>query len=728
MRINRIKLYNISSYSGAQEFDFTVSGPRNIVLIGGQNGTGKTSLFTAIKLALYGPLCFRFQSKNNQYTARIKELISHDAFAQTEVRAYIELEIELPRDQKIVRYIIRRAWSYEDKKLLEEDSVWEEGELLGEQELNFFQNYLYHVIPPNLFDFFFFDGEEIAGFFSTPSYHAYLREAVLTLDHYDTFGLIERYCRRYVVSEEESVQAERQKEEFEAVCNELDQAEAVRQARKERIQELKEQIQRCERGYQDATDRFQAEGGLRQEELDALRKKSSSLERRRDQINLYLKGFVEELAPLVLTLPVAEELREQLKLEQQMQQYRAVSRQISPERLGVVLGGVLPSFGVERQGEFIHMLSRALEESVKPDIDLEHFGFLHDLSQEQQNAVWEVLGRLERFDPEEIVAQIREKDIIFQELTDVRRTLENVLSAEQLHKYEKELERLKEERAEYEAQLKEEDAEEKAYEDRLKKLESRRKSLRTALIGSTRKLEAAQYTERLSRMMHAMLSVLLKRKRREIEEETLRLSKEILRKEHFIDLIELNEKFDFSLYRRQSYTFEELSALFANVGSDDLARRIGVRGVELLQKQCRVNSISGLKRIFQREEGQSSMYDGKPFELYKRIEFQQLSKGEKQIFVLALYWAIIKTSGRDIPFIIDTPYARIDTEHREQIAKKFFPNISGQVVILSTDEEITQPYYEVLLPHIAQEYTLSYNEELGRTEVARGYSFGGERA
>ena len=68
-----------------------------------------------------------------------------------------------------------------------------------------------------------------------------------------------------------------------------------------------------------------------------------------------------------------------------------------------------------------------------------------------------------------------------------------------------------------------------------------------------------------------------------------------------------------------------------------------------------------------------------PIKLYKRIELGQLSKGEKQIFILSLYFAIIKVSGKDIPFIIDTPYARIDTEHREQISKEFFPNVSSQI-------------------------------------------------
>ena len=107
----------------------------------------------------------------------------------------------------------------------------------------------------------------------------------------------------------------------------------------------------------------------------------------------------------------------------------------------------------------------------------------------------------------------------------------------------------------------------------------------------------------------------------------------------------------------------------------------------------------------------------------KRLNSADYLRENVRFFILALYWAIIEISGQDIPFVIDTPYARIDANHRREISEKFFPNISGQVIILSTDEEINEEYYNIVKPYVAKEYLLINDENENRTTVENHYFF-----
>ena len=51
MKINKISLYNFNSFEGLNEFDFSVGDDeKNIILVGGKNGAGKTSLEVAVRL------------------------------------------------------------------------------------------------------------------------------------------------------------------------------------------------------------------------------------------------------------------------------------------------------------------------------------------------------------------------------------------------------------------------------------------------------------------------------------------------------------------------------------------------------------------------------------------------------------------------------------------------------------------------------------------------------
>lgn len=103
------------------------------------------------------------------------------------------------------------------------------------------------------------------------------------------------------------------------------------------------------------------------------------------------------------------------------------------------------------------------------------------------------------------------------------------------------------------------------------------------------------------------------------------------------------------------------------------------------------------------------------------IEKSALSAGEKQIYAIAMLWALAKTSGRHLPMIIDTPLGRLDREHRDNLMKFYFPQVSHQVIILSTDTEIDDLYVNQLDEFISGSYLLEYNHELNSSQALPGY-------
>ena len=107
------------------------------------------------------------------------------------------------------------------------------------------------------------------------------------------------------------------------------------------------------------------------------------------------------------------------------------------------------------------------------------------------------------------------------------------------------------------------------------------------------------------------------------------------------------------------------------------------------------------------------------------IPREALSNGELQLYVMAIVWGLAKTSGRPLPFIVDTPLARLDIEHRENMIQNFYPEASHQTIIFSTNTEVVDSYYEMIKPHLSQAMLILHDSDENRSVVCDGY-FGGD--
>lgn len=94
----------------------------------------------------------------------------------------------------------------------------------------------------------------------------------------------------------------------------------------------------------------------------------------------------------------------------------------------------------------------------------------------------------------------------------------------------------------------------------------------------------------------------------------------------------------------------------------------------------------------------------------EEIGIANISAGMKQLSAQALLWALSEISGRDIPVVVDTPLARIDRQHQENLLINYYPKAAKQVILLPTDSELDFEKYNILKPFIGSEFKLNNSD------------------
>ncbi len=224
-----------------------------------------------------------------------------------------------------------------------------------------------------------------------------------------------------------------------------------------------------------------------------------------------------------------------------------------------------------------------------------------------------------------------------------------------------------------------------------------------------------ELSSNLTDYLDALLATLSKDKLKLIEDNFIEIFSLIIRKNEYVSSIVIDDNFDTTLYVARDYASFEVENIITNLGINDISKKYGLMFIEDLLTKFNISSLDEVIKHFNTNPTMELI------ELRTKVNVNDFSKGEKQIYILCLIWALIKSSGIDVPFIIDTPYARIDETHRKALTLEYLPNISKQVIILSTNEEIDANLYNVIKPYICDEYLLLYNEKGRKTEVKKGY-------
>jgi len=660
MLLERLTLWDVGVFRERHEFDFVprkkYGQTRPIILLGGLNGAGKTTILSAIRLVLYGRQALGFAVSQKGYEEYLRELLHRDMNARIPIdRAEIGLVFSYVHDGQTVQYRVVRFW--EDKKKVVEEHLRiyrDEKEVSGlthEQA----QAFLSHLVPQGVSQFFFFDGEKIANLARDQDEHQ-LAESVRKLLGLDLIAKLKsdlvvllRHKRRQDAGSE--------KGEHEKLANNLAQLEGeIAIGYKHICDELDERISEARERAETIRNELSEKGGAWSVDHVELSRSADALIARRVDIEDELRAQLGGLLPLALAPKLKYVLLSQLGKEA-MGIRSTVVREVLQDRvseLQVRLARQIP--------EMYQAVVKGVIEEVFREIKMEassRAALVHsELSDSDRGRIE---GRLAQELPaaaaafQRTAAELYEVDVRLGQLSERK---ENAASEERLQATFKELELASKEQGQL------------TQSRRALLEELRRKTwLSIDLVRKLRKLEnritGAETSGRVYSRAESLLSVLDDVAKRVVDAKV-----QVLRG-HFVE------------------AFQRLAR------KGDM-----IADVKIDQETFAVALIDKVGRV---------------------IPKKQLAAGEKQIYAIAMLEALGKTSGRSLPVIIDTPLGRLDSKHRTKLVEQYFPYASHQVIVLSTDTEVDEPFYQGLAKHVSHAYHLEYRPDLGMTQKSEGY-------
>lgn len=87
------------------------------------------------------------------------------------------------------------------------------------------------------------------------------------------------------------------------------------------------------------------------------------------------------------------------------------------------------------------------------------------------------------------------------------------------------------------------------------------------------------------------------------------------------------------------------------------------------------------------------------------INKEALSKGEQQLYATSILKSLVDESGIQFPVFIDSPLQKFDKRHSQKIISEFYPSVSNQVILFPLlFKELTEEEYQFMQPKVKEAY------------------------
>ena len=178
MRITNLTICNFKNYEGENQFATDVTPHQNVILIGGMNGSGKTSLLEAIRLCLYGQRLNGTLLSEKKYEGYVKEMWTRGKEREDMI---IALDLNIDEDTNPETISICREFKKKKDTFVERLTIMKNGRPVELIDNNYWEHYLRKLLPPEITLYFFFDGEKIRSIITSEAHSDYLLGALKDL-------------------------------------------------------------------------------------------------------------------------------------------------------------------------------------------------------------------------------------------------------------------------------------------------------------------------------------------------------------------------------------------------------------------------------------------------------------------------------------------------------------------------------------------------------------------
>ena len=664
MKFLKLCIENYKCFQKPVEINLDIAeGQKNIVLIGGMNGSGKTAILEAINICLYG------KSK-----AKIFRSINRRELEKGNGNVFFELQIKLD-DGDILK--IKRAWkntSYGLNKITQSDLeeklvLVKNDQRLAISDQGGWQDFLEKTIPHSITQFFFFNGEKIEYMASDKDSEGKLKESIEAL-----LGI---EMAKRLKSDLESIRKEQRKGRDDVIDEDIKAKEYQLEAGQKKLEDWKKELTYLEKDLNNLVEKakeiesdFLKRFGFSADsagELKEIEIKKIKVNARKAEIDKEIKQYCSNILPSGLLSNRFNLIIEQIKNERMLHEAKIAGR--ANENLADILLEKL------YKPECI-MCRKPFDENKKGYLKKEILEAISSLDKNNKESlkISPILNLSER-EEKRLEASLTNKQSLTN-LKDLLNEREDIIK--ELRRTENELSKLK---------VGPED------KDAFRLLQRQRDDVQQNI--GRRKQEIRDLDEQIAdkistnNILERELNNLYEKYSQEKGKADLlvKISRMINVLNEFIDKLRISKLEDlrkhiFTMYR----TLASKSDLIADIIIDPLTYRI--------------NIIDKHKTV---------------------IDKQNLSAGEKEVFAISLLWGLAKTSNYNLPIVVDTPLARLDSTHRNSIVTKYFPTAGEQVIILSTDTEVDKNYYKKLEPYIARVNHLLFDKYRELTTLEEGY-------